>query len=121
MKPIEKYKAQTAKVVTWEEIEEKYANLGLPFRSMLLLVKFIRNNQIDKRLFAYTSMHKLVVTIYDPPEWNRESLHIEFNPYSKIWHFEYRPKPFEPSEAERYYPEEAGINKFCKYIELLKW
>ena len=88
---------------------------------MLLLVKFIQNNHMDQRLFAYTSMHKLVVTIYNPPEWNRESLHIEFNTNSKRWHFEYRPKPFEAIEMERYCPEEEGINKFCKYIEWLKW
>jgi hypothetical protein len=124
MKTLQKHKPQTAKIVPWEEIEKRYIDLisnGLKLESILALVQFIRTNQLDKRLFAYTSMAKLVITIYNPAEWNRESFHIQFNPHSKKWHFEYYPRPYDPTEAERYYPEEEGINKFCRYIELLKW
>ena len=69
MKTLQKYKPQTAKIVPWEEIEERYIDLisqGLKLESILALVQFIRTNQLDKRLFAYTSMAKLIITIYNP-------------------------------------------------------
>jgi hypothetical protein len=124
MKPVEKYKPQIVKVAQWQQIEEYYTDLishGWELESMLSLIRFIRNNNLDKRLFAYTSLDKLVLTIYNPAEWHRESLHIEFERNLKKWHFEYHPKPNGPIEAERYYSEEDGINKFCQYIEWLKW
>ncbi|MDN3580701.1 hypothetical protein [Mucilaginibacter flavus] len=73
-KPTIKYKPQTARVVPWQQIEVYYQDLishDLQLQSMLSLVQFIRNSNLEKKLFAYTSMHKLVVTIYEVPEWNR--------------------------------------------------
>jgi len=88
---------------------------------MLELVRFIKNGDIGKRLFGYTSVHKLVVSIYDPAEWNKEALHIEYNSHTKRFNFHYRPKPFEPIETERYYDEEVVVSKFLQYINWLKW
>jgi len=88
---------------------------------MLTLVKFIRNNGFDKRLFAYTSLDRLVITIYDPPVSNKESLLIKFDEVDRKWHFEYRSTPHIPAEMDRYYPEEQGIDKFCQFTKLLKW
>lgn len=114
----------TALVVPWPKIEAFYEDLvscGLPFHSLLSLVQFIVNSGLDKRLFAYTSMHKLVITIYDVPEWNREALHIEFNHHTKKVSFQYFAKPFMPIEAERIYAEKDIIAKFNQYINWLKW
>jgi len=124
MKTLKKYKPQMIKIGPWEQIEAHYMSLisyGWKLESMVSLIRFIRNNGLDKRLFAYTSLDKLVVTIYDPAESNRETLNIQFDRNNKKWHFEYSPKPFEPVEMERYYPEEDGIKKFCQFIEWLKW
>jgi len=124
MNPAKIYTPQTARVVPWDKIEEYYADLvnhGLTLQSMLSLVRFIRENGFDKRLYAFTSMHKLVISIYDPPEWNREALHIEFDMYSKKIHFRYYPKPFRMTEAENFYPEEDVIPRFSRYMSHLKW
>jgi len=124
MKTIPKYQPSYIKIVPWEEIEKRYVDLiscGWKMESMLNLVKHIKGNNLDKRLFAYTSLDKLIVTIYNPGETGREELRIQFDQHTKRWHFEYYPKPFEPTEMERFYPEEEGINKFCEFIEWLKW
>ncbi|WP_295719413.1 hypothetical protein [Mucilaginibacter sp.] len=118
------YKPQTAKVVPWEGIEKFYADLvsnGLNFQDMLLLIRFIRNSGLEKKLFGYTSVHKLVITIYDSPEWNREALHIEFNHDIQKFHFAYRPEPYAPVEMERHYPAENISTKFTRYIGWLRW
>lgn len=88
---------------------------------MLQLVKHIISTKLSDRLFAYTSMHKLVVSIYKPIEWNREALHIEFDVLDNKWHFKYYSKPKEPVEFERNYAPEKGIEKFDAFIKLIKW
>ena len=113
-----------AKIVSWDEIEKRYADLvlhGLHFHNMIRLIQHVKNNGVNKRLFAYTSMHKLVVTIYDPAEVNREALHIELNPHTMRWCFEYRPKPYEPVEMTRYCDDDELITRFSRYVEMLKW
>jgi len=95
--------------------------LGFPYESMLALIRFIRKGNLDKKLFAYTSMHNLVVTIYNPAELGRETLHITLNVNNMRWRFEYRPKPFEPSEMIRYCDDDELIVTFYKYINRLKW
>ena len=53
---------------SWKEIEKWYIELiahGLTFEPMLSLVRPIQNTNLSNRLFAFTSMHKLVVGIYD--------------------------------------------------------
>jgi hypothetical protein len=124
MAAIRKPKSRTATIVPWDKIEEKYKSFisnGWELENMLSLIRFIRCNEYHKRLFAYTSMDKLIVTIYNPAEFHREELHIELVPQLKQWHFEYFPKPDSPSEAKNNYPEDEGINKFCSYIDHLKW
>ena len=122
-KPIFQYKAQTAAARPWDEIEEHFTKWfeGVYQNSIVLLVKHIRSSGLSQRLFAYTSMDKLVVGIYDPIEWNREALHIEFEVHEQKWWFKYHPKPNEPIEFERQYPANNGIEKFDQFIEMLKW
>jgi hypothetical protein len=124
MNALRKDRPWTAKIVPWEEIGKFYVDLvlkGLKLQSMVNLIKHIQNSDLKNRLHAYTSVHKLVVTIYDPAETNREALHIELNPKTMRWHFEYFPKPYEPSEMIRYCDEDELINRFDKYVEWLKW
>jgi hypothetical protein len=124
MKPINKPKPHLAKTVSWNEIENRYkelVSLGLEFDGMLSLVNHIRQSNLAERLYAYTSMHTLIVTIYDIAEWHREELHIEYNVYSKAWRFIYYSRPDQPAEKEEHYEGVQGIDIFLKYIELLKW
>jgi hypothetical protein len=123
MKPV-KYKPLLAKTVPWDEIQMCYEDLvssGLEFEGMVSLVNHIRQSNLVERLHAYTSMHKLIVTIYDIPEWHREELHIEYDPYSKEWLFAYYSRPDQPTEKEKIYTSLNGIDIFLKYIESLKW
>jgi len=118
------YNSVMAKTAPWQEIEDFYMGLisqGWKMYPMVSLIKFIRVSNLEKRLYAFTSLDKLIVTIYNPAERDREALHIEFIQYSGKWHFEYFPKPYESKEMERYYPEEEGIDKFCQFIEWLRW
>jgi len=116
--------SSSVKIVPWEEIEDRYKDLiahNWLVEPMLNLVQFIINNGYDQKLYGYTSLDRLVITIYDPAESHRESLHIQFNQHTRQWHFEYHSKPYERVEKERYYTEEQGIEKFCQFIEWLKW
>ncbi len=115
---------QIVNTVSWELIERHYTDLianGWLLEPMLSLIKFIKNNDLDKILFPYTSLDTLVVTIYNPAEWHRESIHIQFKQQSETWHFEYFSRPGEPGKVERYYNSEDGISKFSQYIDYLKW
>lgn len=116
---------QTAKVVAWSDIERRYADLinehGWRIEPLYELVKHIRHTRLSERLFAFTSMDKLVVGIYDPMEWNRETLHVEFDDEEQRFTFSYYSMPNAPVEFERRYPAGKGIEKFDKFIEAVKW
>jgi len=121
---ITQYKPCTTKVLPWPDIESFYENLrkhGWQIDPLIQLVRHIITTKLCDRLFAYTSIDKLVVGIYDPMEWNREALHIEFDGPTQKWFFKYYPKPQEPVEFERKYPAAKGIEKFENFIKMLKW
>jgi len=66
-------------------------------------------------------MGKLIISIYDEIEWNREALHIELNRPIPSWDFRYFSKPNEPSEFERRYSTDLGIKKFDGFIRMIRW
>lgn len=119
-----KYKPQTAMARSWDEIEEHYVDLnknGWAHDKLLDLVRHIKSTGLGDRLFAYTSLDKLVVSIYNPVEWNREALHIEFDTHNQKWDFKYLSRPNEKPEFERQYPADFGIEKFDKFVSMIKW
>ena len=81
MSKVPKYKSRSVKIVPWETIEQRYIDLishSWCVEPVLALVQFIRNNGYNERLFGYTSLDRLIITIYSPAEWQRESLTIAF-------------------------------------------
>jgi hypothetical protein len=119
-----KYKEQTAKTRPWSEIEGHYTHLisrGWELDPMRQLVQHIIRTELSNRLFAYTSMDKLVIGIYDPMEWNREALHIEYDGTERLWSFKFLAKPNAPVEFERTYGTEEGMIKFDNFVKMLKW
>jgi hypothetical protein len=120
------YKAQTAKARSWAEIENHYLDLinsGWKHEPMLELVRYIRQTDLSERLYGYTSfVDKLVLSLYNPIEWNREALHISHNQLDK-WTFEYYAlPPSQTPEVIRNYASELGIEKFKDFIEnKIKW
>lgn len=89
--------------------------------NLLELVRDIKNSDLSKRLFAYTSMDKLVIIIYDRIDPCVEALHISFDLESNKWHFEYYAHPFKDPEFVRSYPAEKGMEKFDKFVKMVKW
>jgi len=108
----------------WSEIRSWYAQLterDPGFEPLLDLVNHIIDSGMSKRLFAYTSVHKLVVGIYEKIEYNSEALHIEFDIDNSKWNFNFHSKPFEPIEFQRTYNVELGIDKFDQIVKYLNW
>ena len=107
----------------WDEIEERFrfSRGGMHAENLGSLITHIRKSGLSNRLFAVASMDKLIVSIYNPLEWNRESLHISFDVGKAEWHFEYRSMPFRSAEFVRNYPWELGAEKFDQFIELIGW
>ncbi|MEP6901688.1 MAG: hypothetical protein ABJA66_08060 [Actinomycetota bacterium] len=118
-----KYIPETAKARSWNEIEEHFTKWfdEVYTDNIAKLAQHINSSELSERLFAYTSMDKLVVSIYNPIEWNREALHITFDQHIQNWTFEYYTKPFQKTEFIRHYPAEKGIEKFDKFIKMIKW
>ncbi|MBC8109889.1 MAG: hypothetical protein H7Y04_02395 [Verrucomicrobia bacterium] len=110
-----------AKVLSWNEIEEKYLNLGKEFFPFYELVKHIQQSDASKRLFAYTYMHKLVISIYEEIDPLLETLHIEYDWQNEKWFFSYYANPFKDPEFERTYPKEKGIEKFDSFLKKIRW
>lgn len=118
------YTPQLTKYVSWEEIEDSYIDLisfGWQIKPMHDLVKHIRNSDHKNRLFAFTSMHKLIVSIYKQIDHNSEALHIEFDQHTRKWSFQYRSKPYDQNVFKRTYNEELGIEKFEQFLEYVNW
>lgn len=110
--------------VDWAEIQAWYAELtdqNQAFKPYLDLVTHIINSELSARLYAYTSVHKLVISIYEKIEWNSEALHLEYNYGAEDWIFEYYPKPLKPIEFKRRYDDELVIEKLNKTIGFLNW
>jgi len=117
------YKAPfLAKTRPWSDIEQHYLKwFDRKHSNLLELVRHIKNTDLSKRLFAYTSMDKLIVSIYDSVDPFVEALHITFNLQNDKWHFEYYAHPFNDPEFVRTYSAEKGIEKFDNFIKMINW
>lgn len=106
----------------WRDIEHHYLTCFDGQHSELLeLVRYIINSEVSQRIFAYTSMDKLVLSIYDPIDTFVEALHISFDIQNRNWHFAYFAQPFKDPEFERIYSADKGIEKFDNFIRMIKW
>lgn len=114
------YKPRIIKTKDWNSIEEYYASFQnyAPFTE---LIKHIRTSGLSNRLFAFTSVQTLIIGIYDPLEWDRETLHIELDPYNRFWKFKYYSQPFSKAEYVQKYPLKQGIEKLNTFIKIIKW
>lgn len=118
------YKLQLAQPTPWAGIEAFYQDLlanGWALMPMVDLIRHITGTKLHERLFAYTSLDTLAISIYNPIEFGRETLRIKFNGDLQQWHFAYLPKPLESAEFERTYAADKGIEKFDNFIRMMKW
>jgi hypothetical protein len=111
--------------MTWDDLERYYVDLNnnnWGHTRLLSLVRHIKNTGLSSRLFgSITMLDKLIVSIYDPIEWDREVLHIEFDRQNDTWYFQYYSRPNDKPEFERKYNADLGTEKFDKFISMIKW
>ena len=62
-----------------------------------------------------------MISIYEVIEWNKETLHIEFDRHNQKWNFKYFAKPYQKAEFIRQYEANIGIEKFNDFIGMIKW
>ena len=117
------YRPTSVKAMSWDEIELHYVDLvrlGWRHEGFVALIKHIKSSALSERLFAYTGMDTLNISIYNPIEWNREVLRIEYDQPSAYWYFTYCSLPFQPT-LERKYPSNLGIERFDNFIKMIGW
>jgi hypothetical protein len=120
-----KYKPRTQKIKSWDDLDKYYVDLNnhnWGHDRLLGLVRHIKNSGLGSRLTgSITMLDKLIVSIYDPIEWDREALHIEFDRHNNNWIFKYYSRPNEKPEFERKYNADLGIEKFDNFVSMIKW
>lgn len=120
-----KYKALEINAKSWEDIELSYNDLiarNWPVQAIIPLIQHIKNTDfLRRKLFACTSLDKLIISIYNPIELTREAIHIKYHKDKKLWTFKYHPHPYQEVEHERDYPGELLVEKFLSYVDTLKW
>jgi hypothetical protein len=107
----------------WSEIEAHY--LGWEEgKEILEVVRYLRANGTAERLFAYTSLYNLVISLYDQIEPHRESLHIrrEINGVGGYyWELSYYARPDLESEFVRQYPAGTLCEKLDAFLRYIRW
>jgi hypothetical protein len=110
------------KAQTWEYIENRFiTDFGDRHFKMIELIQHIINSGVATRLFAYSSMDKLVISTCATIDPRKDALHISFDLVADKWHFAYYAKPYIDSEFERTYSSEKGIEKFDSFLDMIRW
>ncbi|MBT9394677.1 hypothetical protein KLP40_16010 [Hymenobacter sp. NST-14] len=112
------------KAKSWETIESHYAkgvSSGRKVEPLLKVVQLISASSLSTRLHAFTSLDRLIVSIYPDIIPDSEALHITFDHYGQRWEFKYFAKPHQEPEFVRYYPAEAVVEKFEQFIRMIRW
>ena len=108
----------------WSGIEERYRKLSNEHGfggEMLTLVQHIRNTGLADRLFAFTSMHDLIIGLYPELERGIETLHVTYDVKNGTYHLAYHASPTQSAEVTRVYSRDVGLQKFDDFIGYLKW
>ncbi|WBA43352.1 hypothetical protein [Hymenobacter canadensis] len=109
---------------SWKSIESHYTDgvrSGRKLEPLLELVQLINASSLSTRLYAFTSVDKLIISIYPDIKLDREALHIVFDYYKQKWEFKYFAKSYQKPEFVRYYPAEAVLEKFEQFISMIRW
>lgn len=117
------YKPKHLTARPWQDIELFFRDVfdGTYQSSIYRLVQHIHKRGLTDRLFATTSLDRLLISIYPTLEFRREMLYVTFDRNKKEWHFEYCSEPFRKPEFTRIYPLEKGIEKFDAFISVIRW
>jgi hypothetical protein len=115
-------KLSSNKAQTWEYIQNRFiSDFGDRHFKMIELIQHIINSGVAGRLFAYSSIDKLVISVYETIDPSKDALHITFDLVADKWHFVYFAKPFTYPEFDRMYPSAHGIEKFDNFLDMIRW
>jgi hypothetical protein len=89
---------------------------------MLELVQHIVSDY-STSLFAFTSLDKLIISIYENIDMRSEALHVSYDRELKKFSFAYfgGHSPSSQPEWQRVYNSEDGIKKFDAFIKMINW
>lgn len=120
---IKKYEPKLCRVSTWDNIQDRFDNyFGEQYKNNIgRLVRHIKDTGLTNKLFGVAAMDKLVIGIYNPLEWDRETLHVTFDAKNQQWKFVYYSLPFQAPEFVRLYSEDKGIEKFDNFMAMINW
>ena|SRR5689334_12847039 len=110
---------------SWEFINKGYESLyekGWKISAMIELVNYI-SSKYSGRLYAFTSLDTLIISLYHDIDRLSEALHIRFDQSSQKFFFSYyggHSRAKQP-EWQREYESSDGITKFDKFIKMIKW
>src|SRR4051794_30669530 len=84
---------------------------------MIDLVKHIKS-KYSERLFGYTSLDRLFISIYPDIDRFVEALHVNYDRFAKEFCVSYysRPNQLDKPEWERIYKSDIAIEKFDHFI-----
>jgi hypothetical protein len=107
---------------SWDFILKKYVSLKeheWNVEPMILLVEHIKAFY-SNRLFAYTSLDLLIISIHPDIDRCIETLHIKFDRSENQFLFSYYSKS-NKAEWERKYHSEDVNKKFDQFIKMINW
>ncbi len=119
-----KYTPMYVKARPWDQIELFYTDLlkhNWDVGRMVDLIRHIKSTGLSERLFGFTSLDILHISIYDPLVWGTETLCIKYCGEKEGWGFKYLSKPFQPLTFERKYPADKGIENFDQFNKMINW
>ena len=85
------------------------------------LIQHIIASKLTNRLYAIISLDRLVISVNNPVEMDRESLHVKFDKHAEKWNFTYYSIPYKEPEFVRTYERSAGVEKFNSFLKMINW
>jgi hypothetical protein len=111
-------------VHSWDEIIGFYTDRiheGDDQMPMLEFVLYLKDDSITDRLFAFTDSLRLIISVHNPIEPFRDSLHLEFNSDTDAFLFIYYNKLLEVKPYVAEYKAEKLRDKFNGLIKTARW
>lgn len=122
MNSTKKYIPTLTRAQSWEYLLNRYqSELEGQFSFYVELVNHILDSEIQNRIYAVSSMNRIILSVYEQIDFHRDALHISLDPTSHKLSFTYFSKPNIDPEFVRSYDEKDGITKFDQFVKMLNW
>jgi hypothetical protein len=112
---------------SWKEIENHYLELNkMDWNHYMLLelVIYIQSSGLSNKLWATTSLDRLIISNNNEIDFDKESLHVKFDRQNQKWLFKYfggQLKNHNQPEFEKTYKLNEGKEKLINFIKMINW